>query len=225
MDLPLHDPLFWARYTFAHDGEAGAERLGDLAEQLDDYLDDDLEDDEDVEGVEVTFEVGGGCRLVLDVSLELDHHELGIIVPGRAEPAELGWDDMAQWHPHALRWSELESICRAADGERHPGPALALLCRFAAVYEDDEVAAATVAVDTAYASLRPSGWAGYWPTGADWLARADLRGQNVTWHQDDAGRRWARQTGANTADLYTLRRGPGDFPHEELRLLLEQTQR
>src|SRR5690349_11223793 len=107
MSLPLHDPLFWARYTFAHDGEAGSERLGDLADQLDDDFGDLDEDDEDFEGVEVGFDVGGGCRLVLDVCLELDHHALGILVPGLSEPAELGWDDTAQWHPHALRWSEL----------------------------------------------------------------------------------------------------------------------
>jgi hypothetical protein len=36
MRLPLHDPLLWARYTFAHDGEADSERFGDLADQLDD---------------------------------------------------------------------------------------------------------------------------------------------------------------------------------------------
>lgn len=225
MALPLKDPLFWARYTFAHEGEAGFERLGDLADQFDDDFADLGGDDEDFNGVEVEFDVGGGCRLVLDVCLELDHHELGILVPNLPEPAPLGWDDTAQWHPHALRWSELESICQAVDRDRHPGAALALLCRFAAVFEDDDVDGAIAAVDAAYGSLRPDGWAGYWPTAADWLARADLRGQNVTWYTDDAGHRWAQQLGNNSADLYSIRQGSDRFPHEELRVLLIEARR
>ncbi|GAA4967856.1 hypothetical protein [Actinoplanes utahensis] len=222
MDLPLHDPAFWARYTFAYDEGPGFERLGDLADSIEPL---DLgEDDEDVEGVEVFFDVGEGYRLVLDVCLELDLHELGVLVPGEPETASLGWDDIAHWHPHVFRWSELETICRAVDGERHPGPALALLCRFAAVFDDDDVEAAAAQVDAAHESLRPAGWTGYWPTAADWLARNDLRGQNVTWHTDDAGRRWAVQTGHNDKDLYTRRQGPKKFPHRKLARLLAVAQ-
>jgi hypothetical protein len=225
MSLPLHDPLFWARYTFAHDGEAGSERLGDLADQLDDGFGDLDDGDADSAGIEVVFDVGEGCLLVLDVCLELDQHELGILVPGLSEPAELGWDDTVRWHPHALRWSELESICRAVDGELHPGPALALLCRFAAVFEDDDVEAATAAVEAAYVSLRPADWTGYWPGAADWLARADLRGQNVIWHTNDVGHWWARQVGDNDADFCSIRQGGGKFPHEELRAMFDVAKR
>ncbi|HWS34524.1 MAG TPA: hypothetical protein VN408_17515, partial [Actinoplanes sp.] len=108
-----------------------------------------------------------------------------------------------------------------------PGAALALLCRFAAVFDDDDVEAAVRAVDAAYRSLRPADWDGYWPAAADWLVRADLRGQNVVWFADDAGHRWARQTGDHTADLYSIRQsGPrpgGDgFPHEELQELVSR---
>lgn len=225
MRLPLHDPLFWARYTFAHDGEAGSERLGDLAAQLADDFGDLDDEDADFTGIEVELDIGEGCRLILDVCLELDHHELGILAPGLTEPGQLGWDDLGRWHPHALRWSELESICRAVDGERHPGAALALSCRFAAIFEDDDVEAATAAVEAAYRSLRPADWTGYWPTAADWLARADLRGQNVTWYTNDAGHRWARQTGHNDADFYSIRQGSDKFPHEALRIALQAAAR
>ncbi|GIE42918.1 hypothetical protein [Actinoplanes lobatus] len=219
MDLPLHDPLFWARYTFAYEDE---DRVGELADQIEDVELDD--DDEDIEGVEVVFDVGGGCRLVLDVALELDHHSLELIVPGLTEPAELGWDDLDMWHPHALRWSELDLICRAVDPE--PGPALALLCRFAAVFEDDDVDAAAAAVDAAYASLRPEGWTGYWPNAADWLERNDLRGQAVTWHTDGQGRHWATQKDWHQKkDFYSTRQGPDKFPHDELRTLLQAARR
>ncbi|MBU2667895.1 hypothetical protein KOI35_30730 [Actinoplanes bogorensis] len=225
MYLPLHDPLFWARYTFAHEGEAGSGRLGDLAAQLDDDFGDLDDGDADFGSIEVEFTIGAGCRLMLDFCLELDHHELGILVPGLTEPDQLGWDDLARWHPHALRWSELESLCRAVDGERHPGAALALLCRFTAIFEDDDVEAATAAVEAAYRSLRPAGWTGYWPTAADWLARADLRGQSVTWYTNGAGHWWARQTGDNDVDFCSIRQGSDRFPHEALRTALRAATR
>ncbi|WP_430789302.1 hypothetical protein [Actinoplanes sp. G11-F43] len=218
----LDEPAFWARYLFAHEDGPGADRLGDLIDELDD----DFDEDEDYE-IEVRFDAGGGHRLSLSLDPSLDSYELGILGPGEDEPAELGWDDLAHWHPFAFRWAELELICRAiavADPSPKQGSALALLCRFAAVFEDDDVAGAVAAVDAAFASLRPAGWTGYWPAGADWLSRADLRGQGVQWHSDVAGNRWGVQSGRPTRDFYSTRSGPpgeSRFPHERLRALLD----
>ena len=234
MPAPLHDPVFWARYLFAHEGWPGSERLGDLADVIDeqDDLADDDEDDEGDDGSEpelsVVFDVGGGHRLALELTPLLGHHSLGVLGPGETEAVELGWDDCAHWHPYALRWSELELVCRALaerDAELpHPGPALALLCRFAALFEDDDVDAAVATVEAAFASLRPDGWTGYWPSGADWLARSDFRGQGVTWHRDDAGNRWATQDLDEETDFYSTRSTPPGtdqgFPHEQLHALL-----
>ena len=144
------------------------------------------------------------------------------------DAAELGWDDLAHWHPYALRWSELDLICRAIaalDPQLpHPGAPLALLCRFAAVFEDDDVDHAVAAVDAAYASLRPHQWDGYWPRGTDWLERADFRGQNVVWQRDQAGNLWARQDDDHEADFYSTRVEPAagaeHFPYTRLRALL-----
>lgn len=69
---------------------------------------------------------------------------------------------------------------------------MALLCRFAAIFDDDDAEAATATVEAAYRSLHPADWTGYWPTAADWLTRVDLRGQNVTWYTNDAGHWWGR---------------------------------
>jgi hypothetical protein len=103
--------------------------------------------------------------VLLDVDTRLGSYELGITGPGSTEPAELGWDDLAHWHPHALRWSELDLICRAVAVRDprlpHPGAPMALLCRFTAVFEDDDVDRAVAGVDAAYAALRPQGWDGY----------------------------------------------------------------
>jgi hypothetical protein len=221
----LRDPIFWARYTFAHDDGPGADRLGDLAEVLDE-LDD--EEDEDDTSQDVGFDVGAGHRVVLTVDNGIGYHSLGIADPGSPDTVELGWDDMAHWHPYALRWSELDLVCRAiaALDPRlpHPGAPLALLCRFAAVFEDDDVDHAVATVDAAYASLRPQEWTGYWPCGADWLARADFRGENVTWRRDDDGNLWAHQDADHGTDFYSTRIGPADgadhFPHARLRALL-----
>lgn len=241
----LHDPVFWARYLFAHEGWPGSERLGDLADVIDeqddladegDEGDDGDEGDQGDDGLEpelvVVFDVGGGHRLVLELSPVLGSHSLGILGPGEAEAVELGWDDCAHWHPYALRWSELELVCRALaarDAELpHPGHALALLCRFAAVFEDDDVDDAVAMVEAAFASLRPDGWTGYWPSGADWLDRSDFRGQNVTWHRDEAGYRWAAQGLNEKRDFYSTRITPPGtdqgFPHERLHALLAAAQ-
>lgn len=236
-----HDPVFWARYLFADDDGPGADRLGDLADviaeqdaalddadDLDDDLGDDVDEDEDDAGPELAavFDVGGGHRLVLELSPILGHHNLGIQGPDDADDACLGWDDQAHWHPYALRWPELDLICRALAARDpllpHPGPALALLARFAAVFDDD-VAQAEASVEAAFASLRPDDWHGYWPCAADWLARADFRGDGVVWRHDESGHLWAHQQEGHESTFYSVRTAPpggGDFPHDRLRALL-----
>ncbi|MFI2364357.1 hypothetical protein [Promicromonospora sp. NPDC019610] len=239
---PVHSPEFWARYTFAHEDGPGVDRLGALQDLLDaeddedlddeDLDDEDLDDEEDA-SLDVAFEVGPGHHVVLSVDVSLDLHSLGVTTPGTTEPAELGWDDMAHWHPYALRWSELDLICRAVAArspELPPGAALALLCRFAAVFADDDVDQALAAVDEAYAALRPADWEGYWPRGTDWLDRADFRGQGVTWQRDEAGNLWAGERDVDAEPFYSTRIGPDTgasdgFPHAQLRAVLDAARR
>jgi hypothetical protein len=136
-------------------------------------LDEDEDEDEEDTTLNVAFDVGGGHLVLLDVDTGLGRYELGVTGPGSAEWAGLGRDDLAHWHPYALRWSELDLIRRAVAVRdpllSHPGVPMALLCRFAAVFEDDDVDAAVAGVDAAYGALRPQGWDGYWPSGADWI--------------------------------------------------------
>ncbi|MBA4492745.1 hypothetical protein ACFO25_09380 [Paenactinomyces guangxiensis] len=49
------------------------------------------------------FMVWIGDRIT-DSTLCLSH-------PSLSKPFELGWDDGAMWHPHVLRWEELDKIC------------------------------------------------------------------------------------------------------------------
>ena len=226
----LHEPEFWARYTYAYADGPGADRLGGLQDLLDSE-DDDADDDEgDDSSFDVAFEVGAGHHVVLSIDVWTDSYSLGVTVPGADEPAELGWDDLAHWHPHALRWSELDLIVRAITarnpGQWPPGAALALLCRFAAVFDDDDVDGAVAAVDEAYAALRPEHWDGYWPRAADWLDLADFRGEDVRWQSDDAGNRWVSERDADAEPFYSTRVAPDQgaddgFPHAQLRAVLD----
>ncbi|MFI6990228.1 hypothetical protein [Nonomuraea wenchangensis] len=83
----------------------------------------------------------------------------------------------------------------------------------------------TADIDAAYAALRPAQWKGYWPCGADWLSRADFRGEHVTWQRDEAGNQWARQDDHDDEPFYSTRTGPDTgtadgFPHAPLRAVL-----
>nr|BFE60374.1 hypothetical protein GCM10020063_049000 [Dactylosporangium thailandense] len=195
----LRDPEFWAHYTFAIESGPGHERLGALRDRVRGHGD-----------YEAVFAVGGGHALTLRVSVRFGTYELGVIGPGDERPAELGWVDMAHPWPYALRWAELETVCRAVaahePGAWPPGAPMALLCSFAAVFDDDDVDAALAAVDAAYAGLRPAGWTGYWPRGDDWLPFADFRGRGVTWHRDAAGNAWADAD--DDAYFYSFRLAP-----------------
>jgi hypothetical protein len=89
------------------------------------------------------FSVAGEYSLFLrigeEINLSLSHRSM-------PSPIELGWDDQARWHPHALRWEELEAICgclAARDADMpHPGWPLLLLCRFAPPTANDDRARA-----------------------------------------------------------------------------------
>ncbi|BBH71749.1 hypothetical protein ACTI_84340 [Actinoplanes sp. OR16] len=198
----LDDPEFWRAYFFEAE------------------IDEDEDDDEDEDGEElvVEFAVGGGHALVLDIDLELTSVELGLRTPDNDEILELGWDDQAHWHPHALRWAELDLIGRAAavidPGLRHPGPVLALASRFVALGPDDDLDAITPLMDAAYDVP--------WPTTRDWLDRADFRDQATTWRQDEAGNWTVDQDDAQKPEraLYSLRRPGGSFPFAAWRRLL-----
>jgi hypothetical protein len=69
-----------------------------------------------------------GYALTLTVSRDLSRASLGLWVPGVpmvTEPVEIGADDVNpnRWHPHALRWAEVDLVARlqAAGGFRASG--------------------------------------------------------------------------------------------------------
>lgn len=83
---------------------------------------------------------------VLDSHLELHvtskSSDLSLVTPG-SNPAQLGWDDEAHFHPHIFRWVELKAmadhIVSREPWNGHGELALALLHRFALGTTDEEV--------------------------------------------------------------------------------------
>ncbi|MFD0741263.1 hypothetical protein ACFQ1L_04365 [Phytohabitans flavus] len=131
-----HDPAFWADYFFRATPEA---------------------DPEPAE-LRATFPVAGGYALVLDLDRAYGTYALGLRTPVSGEPIPMAWDDRSRWHPHGLRWPELDLVGRvvALDDPSlpHPGLSVALLCRFAPITAEDDAAAVRDLLGAALRSLR-----------------------------------------------------------------------
>lgn len=203
----LQDPAFWPRFFFAE------EAYQSLAE-------DDLW--RSCEELLAEFPVGGGHVVKLETDLRRGSFELGLLPPGSEKPLSLGWDDQAQWHPHVFRWEELDLLCRAAalidPRLRHPGPALALLWRFAVIGDHDNLDQITPLLDAAFTTLRPNSLAAHtrWPSASSQFWTQDLRDAGVVWFCDERGN-WSvaqHQDRFYRRSLYS-RRWPIEPPDEE----------
>ena len=216
----LHDPVFWARYLFAHEGWPGSERLGDLADVIDeqdDLADEDCEGDDGSETeLAVVFDAGGGHRLALELSPVLGYHSLGILSPGEVEAVELGWDDCAHWHPYALRWSELDLVAGLWQHAMRS-------CRIRGLRWRCCACSPPCSRTTMWTRPRPrwrppsprcarTSWTGCWPSGADWLDRstsAASRCGGTATRPATGGRRRASTSVISTAPASPDRHRPG----------------
>lgn len=164
----------------------------------------------------VDFPVAGGYGLRLGGRFGFWFHLLELTGPGW-ESGALGCDDGAHPCPHVFRWDEFDLVCRAMALNdptlRYPGPAAALLCRFAFLSEQEDLDAVTPLLDASLHATRPRslGLLGTWPGAGHWLGMRDLRGTGVTWHRDPAGNLAPEQDDQQRSDsqwpLHTFRRG------------------
>jgi hypothetical protein len=219
----FHDPEFWTAFFMQGDEDPWGDDRWEQAGQF-----------------TADFPVGGGHAVRLDIRMDLTSFELELLSPGNDVPSSLGWDDDAQWHPHVFRWEELDLVCRAValtePSLRHPGPALALLWRFAVIGEHDDLDRITPLVDAAFVALRPDAQAGngWWPRVWNTFGNQDLRDASVVWQRDAQGN-WSVTQDESLdrpgPDLYSLRwtpDEPGDessFPFTAWRALLDQARR
>lgn len=149
-------------------------------------------------------------ELMLSLMLDVGTVDLSIATAG-GPVCQLGWDDCAHWHPHLLRWEELETICRymALMDSRcsHPGVPLLLLHRFAPLCLETDVSAAFVNLEAAWRAvdLQPEPFIQWFRDTRDgrtpgWSWQFD---SNIGWHLTEPEETY----------LYTLRRfDNGEFP-------------
>lgn len=120
----------------------------------------DLEDDHEypeLEECEVALPLVDGGELVLGLDENLVYFSLGLRHPSLPEVVEIAWDDQAHWHPHVLRWEELDLIGRwvalRVPELPHPGLVVALLHRFTPLTRDDDPVWVQALLEGAYRSL------------------------------------------------------------------------
>ncbi len=124
------EPRFWDDYFF---GDWYCDKSEDWSS-----LSDSQEDPLNFNDLNlVRFPLGPDYFLTLNLS----GGYVGLSFAGQtADPVQIAWDDTAHWHPHVLRWDELELACRllalADPTLPHPGIPLLLLARFAPIVED-----------------------------------------------------------------------------------------
>lgn len=194
------------------------------------YLFEDEDDDYEGDSLRAEFGLGEGLVLVLELDSSFWLFELGLLAPGLEEPAELGFDDQAHFHPHVMRWAELDLLARASalhDPEiRHPGPALGLLARFAFVDEDTDLDTISPLLDAAFSLVRPLDGAGLRPETRDWFELRDLRGTGLRWTVEESGHPALESTDEGELPLYSLRTPDSEgFPFAEWAALLARAER
>lgn len=171
----------------------------------------------------IDLPVADGFELRLSLDEGLDSFELDFVAPGR-DAVNIAWDDQAHWHPHVLRWEELETIGRAIairDPElSHPGHVVLLLHRFAPICRGDDLGAVVSTLEAAWKQL------GLFTEGeiTNWIERIDARAAGFRWRR----RRslgWVIEQGRtvdSAKELYSLRRGgKGPFPFADWNRMIE----
>ncbi|HEY8505836.1 MAG TPA: hypothetical protein VIL46_14725, partial [Gemmataceae bacterium] len=185
-----------------------------------------------ITSIELEFPAGGGYALVLDMDPSLGEFRLSVRGPDGPEgdAGLIAWDDQAHWHPHVLRWEELDLLCRAValldPSLPHPGLTLLFLYRFAPVCVGDDVDVIFPLLEGAWHSLGVLTEKEI----ARYIERNDCRQARFTWRRDaDAG--WVLEQPeegyrASERMLYTLRTpGNEEFPFETFDGLVEAARR
>ncbi|WP_106410499.1 hypothetical protein [Pseudofrankia saprophytica] len=138
--------------------------------------------------VRFAVDVGDDYGIGTNVMLGSGMQSLEIYAPGSADGEDIGYVDGAHPMPKALRWEELELVCRASalrDPEiRHPGPVAALLLPYLLRDGSESLDAVSPVLDAAFRLVRPQPGHGLrsetrsrlkWPPpkGTTWVTRPD----------------------------------------------------
>lgn len=139
-------PNFWAKYTFFEHYEVNSPAKNLIPNE--DWIYPELVDP-------IEFKITNDSGFMIWIDDTINSSSLNLTHPSLAEPFELGWDDLAQWYPHVLRWDELEKICLYLTIQ-YPNDFVVpflLMLRFAPVTKEDDEKAIACKVKAAWRSL------------------------------------------------------------------------
>lgn len=95
-------------------------------------------------------EIDNGPVIIGNLELSTtEHFELGEL---RLGEDKIAWTGIMDWHPHVLRWNEVETLARAialAGLAPHPGPVVALLSIYTPICAEDDAEAVMPTLETA----------------------------------------------------------------------------
>ncbi|KAK5654745.1 hypothetical protein OQA88_7070 [Cercophora sp. LCS_1] len=179
------------------------------------------------------FPISANFALTISICPTFSYIPLSFSTPS-IRNRDIAHDDQAHWHPHVLRWSELELICRAVsttssdESYKHPGLPLLFLCRFAPICVGDDVQHIVAMLARAWIRILGEG-----ARDGDirrLIERGDFRKQKYAWFEDD-GYRWIGQgeSKASAEGVYTYRYREavqeGKWLNTEWNQLLEEVER
>ena len=186
----------------------------------------DFEAYPELDGCTLGFPVAPGYVLALTLDDSLSFFSLAIKAPAQ-EAVRIGWDDEGHYHPHTLRWPELELLCRAIALQDpdlpHPGLPLLLLHRFAPICPADDLDSILPMLVAAWAERDLFSQSEI----RDFVERRDTRDGTFTWRDDAETGHWYldQQDPDAPRGLYTLRHPVNpEFPHNELNQMLRGAQ-
>jgi hypothetical protein len=168
-----------------------------------------------------------GLSLGIKLSSEY-YYSLNFTTPTTAQ--KIAWIDGYHWHPHVLRWDELDLLCRAiARLDRslpHPGLPLLLLYRFAPICASDDVPLVISLLDSAFRSLDLFSDAEI----RSHIEAVDCRRGNFRWERDEETNSWFLDQSDEDTDrsgvcLYSVRsRHSERFNHKEWASLIQEAE-
>lgn len=222
--MPLHEPLlkamrerqFWTDWFFLTDAH-----LGDYSAICNR---EEPSRDSTRRHHQIDFALPDSFGLSLDVSEGLGYFNLDLVAPDGSKTT-LGWDDQAHWHPHALRWEELDAFCRyialTDPTLPHPGPLL-IVSRFAPLCHGEDSDHVFSLMQSAWRTLNGL----LSPTERrEVLDRIERRQEGFRWRFDEDIGWTLYQDDPNRWTLYTLRQRDSEFPFAALQEVYVTTRR
>jgi hypothetical protein len=181
----------------------------------------------ELERCKLRFPVGRRHALVLEMDEDIFQVTLRLKAPGSRKPVQIAWDDQSHWHPHVLRWEELDLVgrCVALDDPTlpHPGLVVALLHRFTPICRGDRLDVVHPLITEAYRAVGV-------------FSEKQVREAVYSHDQRQYGFAWARsevhgwyprqEGGAGACELYSLRHPESDeFPFAAFNGMVEAARR